>query len=200
MVSLQLDKYDRICHLSPKQQDLLRLAAQGDIKRLEDSVQIARKKFNVARFDQQKFNQIWQEIQPLRTKIRNGMFDESSLLQKVVRGILDQQQLAEFEQADLERRKLIYQAKIGLFIAQLQGGVPMLADQRRQLETLLLEETRAPKQYGQYAYYIVMINASRLPEEKMQAIFDDAQWRAIKQSFGQARGMERMLKREGILP
>ena len=194
MVALQLDRYDAICQLSPKQQNLLRLAAQGDVKRLDDAIVIVRKKFNVARFDQQKFSNIIQEIEPLRVKIQNGIFDESSLLQKVVEGVLDQQQIAKFEQADLERRNSIYRAKIGLFLAQLQNGVPMLAEQREQFTTLLLEETRAPKRYGQYAYYIVMLNVSKLPEKKMKAIFDDAQWRAVKQSFDQARGMEHHLK------
>ena len=200
LVSLQLDRYDRMYQLSPKQKDLLRLAAQGDIKRLEDAVEIARKKFNVIRFDQQKFNEIWQDIQPLQTKINNGVFDESSLLHKITPRILDQEQLAKVEQAELERRKWIYQAKVSLAVTQLESSVPMLAEQRRQLEALLLEETDVPKKYGQYAYYVVMIHASKLPEEKLKAIFDDAQWRALKQSFRQFRGMERHLKQQGILP
>jgi hypothetical protein len=199
MVSLQLERYDRICHLSSKQKDLLRLAAQGDIKRLEESVQVARKKFNVARFDQQKFQQVWQDIQPLRNKIQNGIFDETSLLRKVVRGVLDQEQIAKYEQTDLERRKFIYQAKIGLSVAQLQNSVPMRDEQRRRFETLLFEQTEVPKKYGQYAYNLVMIHASKLPEEEMKAIFDEAQWRALKQTFDQCRGMERHLERQGLL-
>jgi hypothetical protein len=198
MVSLQLTRYNTTCNLSPKQQDLLRLAAGGDVKRLEDTIRVARAKFNIARFDQNKFNKVWQGIQPLRTKIQNGIFDESSLLHKVVPGILDEKQLDKFKEADVKRLKFIYRAKIGLFLSQIQNGVPMLADQRSRLETLLLEETPTPKKYGQYAYHIVMINVSKVPEEKMKEIFDDAQWKAMKQLCSQGRGMERRLIQQGF--
>lgn len=200
MVSLQIEKVDQVCGLSPKQKELLKLAAQGDITRFEDRVEVVREKFKLARFDQQKFNKIWQEIQPLRNKLQNGLFDESSLLQKVVQGVLDPEQIAKYEQADLERRRFAYEAKIGLFLAQIQNGIPMRDEQREKFTKLLLEETAVPKKYGQYAHYVVMVNASQISEEKMKEIFDDAQWRAMKQTFVQARGMERHLKQQGVLP
>lgn len=200
MVSLQLERYDAACQLSAKQKDQLRLAAQGDVKRLEDTVETLRGEFNVARFDQNKFGVVMQKIQQLSVRIRNGIFDESSLLHKVVPGILDPEQTAKYEQADLDRRKTLYRAKIVMFVLQLQNGIPILDEQRKKFETLLLEETPTPKAYGSYAYYVVMYNASKLPEEKMKAIFDDAQWRALEASFDKAREMEQHLQQQGLVP
>lgn len=200
MASLHIDSYDRACDLSPEQKNLLRLAAQGDIKRFEDEARIVKQKFDVARFDQQKFNQVWQEVQPLRNKIQKGLFGESSLLHKAVKRILDDEQVAKYEQVNLERRKSQYEAKIGLILAQLQYSIPMRDEQRAKFERMLLEETPTPNGFGQYTYYIVLINASKAPEEKLKAIFDDAQWKALKQTFAQVRGMERTLKKQGLLP
>jgi hypothetical protein len=199
-VALQVEALDSICGLSDKQKAKLRLAASGDMKRFYDDVDVVRQQFLKVRRDQNAFNQIWQDIQPLQTRVNSGLFGEDSLLHKIAKRTLDAQQRAKYEEADLERRKFRYEAKVAVVLAMLESGVPLRDEQRQRFLKVLVEETQPPKKFGQYDYYVVMHQAAKVPEGKLKPIFDDAQWRALRQQFRQARGMEAFLQKNGFLP
>jgi hypothetical protein len=202
LLTLQVESVERACELSDAQKGKLRLAGRGDMKRFYAGVEEARKRFREARQDPNKFNQIWQEIQPLQTKLNSGFFDDASLFYKVLKRTLDAAQTAEYEQREYERRKFRYETKIGLAIVMVENGMPLRDEQRQKFMKLLVEETEPPKKFGQsqYDYYVVMLKAAKLPESKVKPIFDDAQWRALSQQFAQAKGMEQTLRRSGIIP
>jgi len=202
LLTLQVESVERACELSDAQKGKLRLAGRGDMKRFFVSVEEVRKKAREIKNDQNKFNQIWQDIQPLQTKLNSGFFDDVSLFYKVLKRTLDAAQSAEYEQREMKRRKFRYETKIGLAVVMLENGMPLRDEQRQKLMKLLVEETEPPKKFGQpqYDYYVVMLQAAKLPESKVRPIFDDAQWRALSQQFAQAKGMEPNLRRSGILP
>lgn len=199
-LTVLLNSVERACELSEAQRKKLELAARGDVRKVFRQVDQVREKFGEVGNDQQKLQEIMQEIQPIQTKINSSFFDDNSLLHKVLKGTLDQEQSRKYEQEELKRRKFQYEAKIELTLAMLESGVPLREQQRQRFVKLLLDETEPPRKFGQQAYYAVLYLASTLEEEKLKPIFDDAQWRAVKQLFSQGKAMKAHLKSNGFIP
>ncbi len=198
--SLQLEAIDAICDLTDAQKAKLQLAARGDMKRLLDEIDVVRQRFMKARLDQNAFNQVWQDIQPLKARLNVGPYDENSLFFKVVKQTLDSEQTAKYEQAELKRREFHYAATVALFLAMLEKENPLSHEQRQRFQKLLIEETKPPKKSGQYDYYVVMFQVAKIPEDKIRPIFDAAQWRALQRQVARGRGMQRILEQGGFLP
>ena len=79
-------------------------------------------------------------------------------------------------------------------------GVPLTEVQRQRFLKLLFEELEPPKKFGDQDQYVVFYQASKLDQEKLKPIFDDAQWRALDETFRRARGMEAHLRQQGFIP
>jgi len=199
-LELQIEAVHAACNLREDQKQKLRLAGSGDIKRFLDDVDRVRQKFNAVRRDQEAFNQIWQDIQPLQMRFQSGLFDDQSLVHKVVRGVLNGEQRAAYEEVEQQRRRFQYEAKVALIVSLLESSLALRGEQRERLSQLILEETDPPKAYGQYAYYVILYQASRIPAGKLQPLFDDAQWQILQNHFQQVRGLEAFLKQNGLLP
>jgi hypothetical protein len=73
-------------------------------------------------------------------------------------------------------------------------------EQHQKLESLLLARTRAPRKFGEYDYYGVMYQMSKLPEQDLKPIFNEEQWQKIGLQFAQAQRLENVLRRGGFLP
>ncbi len=82
----------------------------------------------------------------------------------------------------------------------LARSLGLTDDQRRRFETLLLEETRPPKEFGVADYQIVMYQAAKIPEAKLKPIFDDLQWRTLRRELAVAGNQEPWLKKQGLVP
>lgn len=200
LLTLQVDSAARTCGLSDIQKKNLELAGYGDVKRLTRSVEELKEKFRGVGQDQKKFNDIAQEVSLLQTKMNSGVFGESSLYRKTLNETLDRDQAARYEQADLERRRFRYEAKIEVFLSNLETTLPLRAEQRQQLVKLLLAETKPPKKFGQMDHYIVMYQIRTLGEAKLKPLFDDAQWQTLKRILDASRGIEQHLRLNGFLP
>jgi len=201
MLSLQVEDVDRACQLSTVQRKKLELAGRGDMVQYFEQVEVVRKKFLLVRKDQQKFNEIWQDISPLQMRFQAGLFGDESFYQKTLRNMLKGEQLSKYTQVDGERRKFQYRAKVELVVAMLENALPMRDDQRQKLITLIVEQTKPPRSFGQQQdYYIVMWNISKIPEKTLKPMFNDTEWKVLNQQFAQVRGMEQWLKQSGALP
>jgi hypothetical protein len=201
-LALLLDSVNRACQLSGGQREKLQLAGEGDMKRLHRTIEQFREKFREIAQDRQKFNTVAADASKLQAKMRSGVYDDSSLFQKVLRQTLNREQSVRYEQQELERRKFRYQAKIELFVSDLENNIALRAEQRQRLLKLLLDETKPPKKFasGQYDFFLVLIQAGKLGEAKLRPIFDDAQWQLFKKVLDEYHGMEWTLKSEGYLP
>lgn len=200
MLSLQMDDVDRACQLTESQKKKLLLAGRGDMVQFYEQVEVVRKKFLLVRKDQQKFNEIWQDISPLQVKFQAGLFGEDSFYHKTLRNMLKGEQLSKYSQIDGERRKFQYRAKVELVVAMLENAMPLRDEQRQKLITLIVDETKPPRSFGQQQdYYIVMWNVSKIPEKTLKPLFNDAEWKVLNQQFAQVRGLEQWLKQSGAL-
>ena len=198
-ITLTLDAIDRICHLSPTQVQKLRLAARGDFARFDREADKLRSELVGKSYDQNKIGEVYQQIQPLAIKYREGLLGRSSLFLKVVHSVLTPEQLVEFEAAEQERLQARHVAKVKLYVAGLDRRCPMTDAQRQTLVDLLIAETRPPLRSSQFDLYVVPAQAANIPREKFQAILDDAQLQVLDKSLQQGRGLTQHLKNEGVL-
>ena len=200
MLTMQLDDVDQTCQLTPSQRKKLQLAGRGDMLLFFEQVEIVRKKFLLVRKDQQKFNEIWQDISPLQVRFQAGLFGDESFYQKTLRNMLKGEQLSKYAQVDGERRMFQYRAKVELVVAMLENAMPLRDEQRQNLITLVIKETKPPRSFGQQQdYYVVMWNISKIPEKTLRPLFKDAEWKVLNQQFAQVRGLEQWLKQSGAL-
>jgi hypothetical protein len=199
MLDLLAEDVERSCELSESQSKKLRLAGRGDILRFFDQVEVVRQKFLLVRKDQNKFNQIWQDISPLQVTFQAGLHDDDSLFAKTLRNMLNDRQRVAYESTCGERRRFQYRAKVELIVAMLDNALPLREEKRQKFISLILEKTKPPRRFGLQDYYVVMWNISKIPEADLKALFDDTEWKVLRQQFNQVRGMEQWLKQSGLL-
>lgn len=199
LLALHTQDVDRACQLSEAQQKKLQLAGRGDIKRFFERVDVVRRKFLLVRKDQNKVNEIWQDIQPLQLIFLSGLHGSDSFFRKTLRNILDDRQFEDYSRLARERQLFQYRAKVELVVSVLEGGLPLRDEQRQRFITLVVEHTKPPLRYGQQDYYIVMWNISKIPEATLKPLFDEAEWKALNRQFAQVRGMEQWLKQNGAI-
>jgi hypothetical protein len=201
LLTMQIEEIDRACGLTEAQKQKLRLAGKGDLKRFFDVYDEKKRKFQTLKSDQNRINEVFQEIQPLQASIASGLFGEGSIFAKTVGKTLEPPQAERFEKVTREKRAYRYRARVELAVNLLDNYVGFTADQRRRLAAVLAEETRPPKKFGRYDYQVVILQASKLPEARLRPIFpDDAQWRKVRRQMDQVKGLELYLKNNGFLP
>ena len=72
--------------------------ARATWKRLYRTIEQFREKFREAGQDQQKYNTVVNEASMLQMKMQSGVYDDSSLFQKVLRQTLNREQSVRYEQ------------------------------------------------------------------------------------------------------
>ncbi|MDZ4820194.1 MAG: hypothetical protein SGJ20_14595 [Planctomycetota bacterium] len=197
-LSLQLDEIQRVCNISAAQKEKLQLAARGDMARLFDEVAALHQKFS-GTIDQQKINEVHQATQPLQKKVMTGIFGSDSFFAKTVKVTLTPQQAEKMKSIGEERRRFAYSASIDTALAILSNVVAMDEKQHTTLKKLLLEETEPSLRRSQYDFQLIMFRLSKLDEAKVKSLFNEVQWKALKQQLDSHRGYESMLKQQGVI-
>lgn len=200
MLELQITDIGRICSLTPAQEEKLRYAGMIDIQRFFERYMALREKFKRVRNDQNQMNNFWNELQPLQLEIQSGIYNDGSMLLRVVPRTLNQKQNAEYAEVSLERRRARIFAKLELLIVALDEAAGLTRDQRQKLVQLCESKIRMPQRFGQYDSYVVMYELSRIPEELVAEILNPKQMKTWKQSMQQYKGMEQFLRQNKLLP
>ena len=198
---LQVDELARVAKLTEAQKKKLEVAGRGDMKRFFDIVEEKRKGFKAVQNDQNKFNEFYQELRTVQTKMNAGLYGPESFYAKTVKRTLDPDQTNLFNQVLQERDRFRYRAQIGQVVANLDNSIGLKADQRKQLLKLITEETRPPKKSSQYDSYVVMYQLSKFPDERLKPLFsNEVQWQSFKRQMANSKNLERFLEQQGILP
>jgi hypothetical protein len=195
----QVSDIDRACELTDAQKKKLQLTGRGDVKRFFDAVEAAKQKLQSINNDAQQLQEIMQEINPLRVTLQAGLFQDDSLLHKSLRNTLTADQFAKYDAVVRERRAFRHRAAVTRAVAMIEQHAPLRDEQRRELITLLTNETKPPRKSGQYDLYVVIFQIGRLPEEKLKPLFSDTQWRVVTRLVDQYRAVEPTLRQQGLL-
>lgn len=185
--------------LTDEQKQKLTLAAGGDVKRFFDEVETVRKKFMAVRKDQNAFGQIWQDIQPLQTKLATGLFGDRSLFAKTLHKTLAPEQVVKYDAIQEERKRFRYRAAIEVAIITLESTVPLRHDQREGLIKLLVDETQPPDAFGQQDQQYVLYALATVPKEQVKSLLDDRQWKLLEPQLNGHRNMKQFLMQNGVI-
>ena len=191
--------------LSEDQAATLKLAGLGDIEAFTQEYAKTRASFEKNINDQQAIQNIWQEIQPLQIKYQGQIFRDDSLFNKVMKHLLNEQQLAVMEQLQREQLLFQYQASVREVVIQIDQAAPITHEKRQQLLELINQHTLPPKSMpgthrGHFLTYYILGQFAEIPEDELRPLFRDAAWKALQRQMKQARAMKRQLEQQGLVP
>jgi hypothetical protein len=200
LLGIRIDEIDRLCEVSGAQKKTLQLAGRGDIRDFFDRAATIRKAFEQVKNDPNKFGKVHQSAQTLQGNMNAGLFGEGSLFEKTLHATLTADQFVQYDRAERERQEFWYRTIVEQMVFMIDDVTGLRDEQRQKLVALLLEETRPPRQFGQYDSYYIMYQISNVPEEKLKAILDEAQQRALLGPLHHVQGLEQSLENQGVLP
>lgn len=200
---MEIDRMDLTSTLQESQIRKLQFAAKGDIQHFFDDVDVAHRQFHAMQaageIGQANINEVYQLASPLSQRLSQGIYDDDSLLKKVARGCVDDKQAKQLREREQRQQKLDSDAAIMIFLANLGRKVPMADIQRQALVEMMTENITLRDPKHNHASYMLMYEMSELPQAKLQSIFDDAQYEAIKKNFQPGIMMKENLKQMGLL-
>ncbi len=185
--------------LSESQQQKLRLAARGDVKRFFDQVEIRRDKFQELKHDRQNMSKVFQELQPLQQRLNAGLFEKDSLFAKVLQYVLDdaQQEIQIERQADrIERQR---KAAVRIAIVELERILPLNHRQRLVLTEQLLGTANSIPVMTRYGKYLMHYHLSEIDQAKLIDVLDEAQMEGFKKYAEQGKAYAAFLRQQGLL-
>ena len=197
----RIAQIDRDCKLSDDQKKKLVVAGQGDVKRAFARLDELKEKFEATAANAVERRQFLHEVarfRPASTTL--DFFGDESLFAKVLKNTLSPEQLAVREKSIRDAAKARHQLAIHWAARSLEIWLKLSQEQRQQLEKLLIARTRAPRKFGEYDYYGLMFQLSKLPEQELEPILNREQRKNIQQHFAQAQRLEKILKDGGFLP
>jgi hypothetical protein len=89
----KIDEVEQMFVLTAAQRQKLKLAGHGDIKRLLDTVEDARREFELAKRDADRLNEVRKHLRTLDVVVSYGPFELGSLFDKTLRKMLFEQHL-----------------------------------------------------------------------------------------------------------
>src|SRR5439155_14939241 len=125
LLTLQLDEIDRACRLTDAQKNKLHLAGRGDMKRIFDTYEAAKRKFNALGNDVQRIQEVMPDVAPVQKAMQGGLSTTDSLLHKSLRHTLTAEQLAKYDAVLAERRAFRHRTNIERAVPMLEPGAPM---------------------------------------------------------------------------
>jgi hypothetical protein len=212
----RISEIDGACSLGDQQKRKLQLAGQSEIKGFLGFYEQALGRLRVIEREED-LDKMSDEAEHLQITLEGGLFHEDSLLVKSLRNTLTGEQLARYEAMAGTSRELRHRQNVLKAVATLKRvfdttltlrkmhgklncGIILREDQQEVLITLMTHETKSSQRPSRWDSQVLLLQLSRLPEEKLKHLFDDDQWEIIKSTFPAWQCGESMFKREGLLP
>jgi len=200
LLTVKIEDLDRTCKLSDAQKRKLHLAGRGDMKRFDDQVDEARRKYVNLSHERSKLAQISTELSRFQRSFEEDPFDVGSIFAKTLKTTLTEAQAVAHDNSVREKVQYRFRSTVDLVVAMVDRSAGLSNEQRGAFRKLLLEETKPPRRFGTLDYHVVLWQAAKLPEAKIKPLFDDGQWRTLSRQFQQALRLEPTLVAGGYLP
>jgi hypothetical protein len=199
LLTREIVSIDETYGLNEDQKRKLRLAGRGDIKRYFDHLAEKREEFERIKNDNVKVVNFRRQLNGIRLGARMEPFGDGSLFSKTIKTTLSPKQAADYELALRDAKLARHRTAIDLVVDREDRLLKMSVAQRRQFRDALLRETVPALKRSPYDYYVIILQLSRLPEDKVRPIFSDPQWASLRQRFAQVKQLEPMLRESGVL-
>ena len=95
--------------------------------------------------DQQNWNMVWQDIQPLQSRLNLGLHEDGSMFNRTLMSMLDESQRSSLEERRERMRVREVTAQVRQLVVQMDQLVPMEKERRDRFTEFLLKRIRVPK-------------------------------------------------------
>jgi hypothetical protein len=217
----RIETLDRVCRLTEPQREILRLAAESDLKRLAGEIDLVRRKHVRQRVpatprgvDRERLQAVRDDAAACRRKI-DRFCAAGSLLSAVSLSQLSPPQRSALEAWLAARRRTSWEAMIRTVLAQLdESSLGFSAAQHDRLLGQLLADVPPLEVFGDrletitsshtadFQYLLVLSRLKRLDQAALRSLCDPRQWSALEQRLGQQGdpdAVEQLLVAQGVL-
>jgi hypothetical protein len=178
ILELQLTALQKDCGLSNSQQNKLRLAGHGDIKRFLDRLQEIAGGPGVP--GHQVSDDVLGDLQALDPALKAGFFIEGTLFVKVLTTTLSAEQLGRRLRGVQNRNAQRYADTVRQWIGPIGNMFDLRSRQCDELAQLIIKETAPPLRFGKSDYTMVMYQLAKVPEAQIRAIVTERQWKEMR--------------------
>jgi len=207
---LEVSGVDEICGLTDQQRLKCETAARLDVARMMDDVDVVRRRYAGRTIDlnspadQAEWNRFHRDVTVVQAKL-TGEGDATSLLERVIAGVLDDTQRSVWERESELRRQYQWQSVVETGLTQLDLALGLTAEQHDAIRGMLMEQPlrmNGGMVWGQHNHiepYICRYAMSRLDRSRLDALVSKRQRKMLGQFIDQGQGMADYLKQQKLI-
>jgi hypothetical protein len=207
---LEVSALDDVCGLSPQQRSKCETAARLDVARAMDDIDVVRRRFAGQTMDlqdpagQREWQRFLQEAQAVQAKLQEAG-GESSLMKKVIAGVLDDGQRSVWKRESELRRRYQWQSVVDAGMAQIDIALGLSSEQHEAMRGLLMEKplrinpSRLRLHGNHFAPFVCKYALSRLDQQRLAALVNERQQKTLRQFIEQGKGMAVHLKQQQMI-
>ena len=208
----KLERIESACGLSEPQRRRLSLAIESDAHRFAAQIDATRDRYASRQVNmndpagQKRWHAFQQDVQRCREQLRT-IFAKGSLFDTVLRGTLDERQLACLEKERAARRSYHWRALVAETLAKLDDTLALSQSQHAVVETLLLtrepalriDEEVTSRDDANLRRQLVLLVLSEVDATRLKAAVGERQWRGLSTLTAQGRAMRSWIEQQGVL-
>ena len=207
---LQVSAVEEICGLTPEQRRKCEAAAKLDVARAMDEIETVRQRYSGRTVDlqnpagQAEWQRFHQDAQAVQSKLQD-VGGETSLLRKVIAGILDDEQRSDWRRESDQRTQYQWRSVVDAGMVQLDVALGLTAEQHEAILGLLMEKPLRINQAKIWVHgnhfppFVCRYGLSRLDQAKLKALVNERQWKMLGQFIEQGKGMSEHLKQQKMI-
>ena len=207
---LEVSALDEVCGLSEQQRSKCEMAARLDVARAMDDINVVRRRFAGQTMDlqdpagQREWQRFLQEAQAVQGKLQEAG-GETSLMTKVIAGILDEGQRSVWQRESELRRLYQWQSVVDAGMAQIDIALGLSSEQHEAMRGLLMEKplrinpSRLRMHGNHFAPFVCKYALSRLDQQRLAALINERQQKTLRQFIEQGKGMAAHLKQQQMI-
>ena len=207
---LQVSALDEICGLKAEQRRKCEVAAKLDVARAIDEIEAVRQRYSGRTIDlqnpagQAEWQRVHQDAQAVRAKLQDAG-GETSLLRKVIPGILDDEQRSDWRRESDLRTQYQWRSVVDAGMVQLDVALGLTSEQHEAILGLLMEKPLRINQAkiwmhgNHFPPYVCRYGLAQLDQAKLKALVNERQWKMLGQFIEQGKGMSVHLKQQKII-
>ena len=207
---LQVSAVEEICGLTPEQRRKCEAAAKLDVARAMDEIEAVRQRYSGRTLDlqnpagQAEWQRFHQDAQAVQAKLQDAG-GETSLLRKVIAGILDEEQRSDWRRESDLRAQYQWRSVVDAGMVQLDVALGLTSEQHEAILGLLMEKPLRINQAkiwmhgNHFPPFVCRYGLAQLDQAKLKAIVNERQWKMLGQFIEQGKGMSEHLKQQKMI-
>jgi len=209
---LEVSALDAICRLSAGQRAKCETAARLDVDRAMDEIDAVRRRYAGRTIDMQnpagqaEWQRFSRESQAVLARLQD-IRGETSLLIRVIAGILDDTQRSDWQRESALREQSRWRSVVDAGMSQLDVAIGLTSAQHEAIRGLLMEKPVRINHAkiwmhgngSHFAPFVCLYGVAQLDQSQLKAQLSEQQWKTLRTFIDQGRGMATHLKQQKMI-